>query len=206
MKMVPEARAMRCVTAFDLYPPCGPGRGYQNAWSSLRFVICHGSQERIRGEHYNGGMKNRDASLAPSYWRHSVLQHMPKNLPTLETPVVKICRLLWNANWAKKLRRQWRPIDCTDMFMFSHSNTRQTPLEAHISSYRGEANFDFNFFAVRDPRINAFALPGGFIGVHSELILSAQNESQLASVLAHEIGHVAQRHIARMIGNQKKMP
>jgi predicted Zn-dependent protease len=76
-------------------------------------------------------------------------------------------------------------------------------LELHHEA-RGEANFDFYFFAVRDPRINAFALPGGFIGVHSELILTAQNESQLASVLAHEIGHVAQRHIARMIGNQKQ--
>jgi predicted Zn-dependent protease len=47
-------------------------------------------------------------------------------------------------------------------------------------------------------------LPGGFIGVHSGLVLAAQNESELASVLAHEIGHVAQRHIARMLGNQKQ--
>lgn len=76
-------------------------------------------------------------------------------------------------------------------------------LEVHQEA-RGDANFDFYFFAVRDPTINAFALPGGFIGVHSALILTAQNESQLASVLAHEIGHVAQRHIARMIGNQRK--
>lgn len=67
---------------------------------------------------------------------------------------------------------------------------------------RGEANFDFFFFAVRDPTLNAFALPGGFIAVHSALVLAAQNESELASVLAHEIGHVAQRHIARMLGKQ----
>ena len=76
-------------------------------------------------------------------------------------------------------------------------------LEVHQEA-RGDANFDFFFFTVRDPTINAFALPGGFIGVHSALIIMAQNESQLASVLAHEIGHIAQRHIARMIGNQKK--
>jgi predicted Zn-dependent protease len=69
---------------------------------------------------------------------------------------------------------------------------------------RGEMNADFFFFAVRDPMINAFALPGGFIGVHSQLLLSAQNESELASVLSHEIGHVQQRHIARMIGQQKQ--
>lgn len=69
---------------------------------------------------------------------------------------------------------------------------------------RGEAGFDFFFFVVRDPTLNAFALPGGFIGVHSALILAAQSESELASVLAHEIGHVAQRHIARMLGKQRQ--
>jgi predicted Zn-dependent protease len=57
---------------------------------------------------------------------------------------------------------------------------------------------------VRDASLNAFALPGGFIGVHSGLLLAAQSESELASVLAHEIGHVSQRHIARMLGNQKQ--
>lgn len=69
---------------------------------------------------------------------------------------------------------------------------------------RGEAGYDFFFFAVRDPMLNAFALPGGFIGVHSALILAAQSESELASVMAHEIGHVAQRHIARMLGKQRQ--
>jgi predicted Zn-dependent protease len=69
---------------------------------------------------------------------------------------------------------------------------------------RGEAGYDFFFFAVRDPALNAFALPGGFIGVHSGLLLAAQTESELASVLAHEIGHVSQRHIARMLGNQRQ--
>ncbi len=68
---------------------------------------------------------------------------------------------------------------------------------------RGEANYDYFFFCVRDPMINAFALPGGFIGVHSQLLLAAQTESELASVLSHEIGHVAQRHIARQLGEQK---
>ncbi len=76
-------------------------------------------------------------------------------------------------------------------------------LEVHQEA-RGDANFDFFFFVARDPAINAFALPGGFICVYSALILIADNESQLASVMAHEIGHIAQRHIARMIGNQKQ--
>jgi predicted Zn-dependent protease len=66
-----------------------------------------------------------------------------------------------------------------------------------------DARQDFEFFAVPDPGINAFALPGGFIGVNTGLILLAQNESELASVLAHEITHVTQRHIARLLQGQQ---
>jgi predicted Zn-dependent protease len=65
-------------------------------------------------------------------------------------------------------------------------------------------SLDFVFFVMRDPMLNAFALPGGFIGVHSGLVVASQSESELASVLAHEIGHVTQRHIARMIARQKE--
>jgi len=65
------------------------------------------------------------------------------------------------------------------------------------------APFDFEFFAMADPSINAFALPGGFVGVNTGLILLAQSESELASVLGHEITHVTQHHIARSIGNQR---
>lgn len=63
--------------------------------------------------------------------------------------------------------------------------------------------YSFEFFPIRDSSINAFALPGGFIAVHTGLVTAASNESELASVLAHEIGHVQQRHIARMLENQK---
>ena len=62
----------------------------------------------------------------------------------------------------------------------------------------------FEFFVVRDPTLNAFALPGGYIGVHSGLILAAESESELASVLGHEIAHVTQRHIAQLFGKQSQ--
>lgn len=64
-------------------------------------------------------------------------------------------------------------------------------------------DIDFEFFVLRDSTINAFALPGGFIGVHTGLILAAQSESELAAVLAHEIGHVQQRHLARQLAQQR---
>lgn len=62
----------------------------------------------------------------------------------------------------------------------------------------------FDFFLINENNINAFALPGGFIGVHTGLILAAQSESELAGVVAHEIAHVTQRHIARMLEQQKQ--
>lgn len=70
--------------------------------------------------------------------------------------------------------------------------------------YRLASNSDnpeqnFHFFVIDDPAINAFALPGGFIGIFSGLILKTRSESELASVVAHEIAHVTQRHIARTV-------
>lgn len=59
--------------------------------------------------------------------------------------------------------------------------------------------FGFTFFVVEDGSINAFAAPGGYIGVNSGLITASDSESEVASVLAHEIAHVTQRHIAQAV-------
>lgn len=61
------------------------------------------------------------------------------------------------------------------------------------------------FIAIRDDTLNAFALPGGIIGVHTGLMLAAQSESELAGVVAHEIGHVSQQHIARMVADSQRV-
>lgn len=55
----------------------------------------------------------------------------------------------------------------------------------------------FHFFLIKDTSINAFALPGGFIGINAGLILASKSESELAGVMAHEIAHITQRHHAR---------
>lgn len=72
-----------------------------------------------------------------------------------------------------------------------------TMLGSQLSSVANEGSQDFNFFIVKDSRINAFAMPGGFIGLNAGLILASDNENEVAGVLAHEISHVTQRHIAR---------
>lgn len=66
-----------------------------------------------------------------------------------------------------------------------------------------ERQFPWEIFLVRDRSVNAFALPGGYVGVHLGLLAITNNRDQLASVLAHELSHVTQRHIARSIGNAR---
>ena len=72
-----------------------------------------------------------------------------------------------------------------------------------LNSRESRPDQEFEFFAIKDPMINAFALPGGFMGFNTGLILTAQSESELAGVMAHEIAHVTQKHLARMIAGQR---
>ncbi len=64
-------------------------------------------------------------------------------------------------------------------------------------------DFQYNFFVVDNHNINAFAMPGGNIGIYTGLIVRTQSESELAGVMAHEIAHVTQRHIARRIEDSR---
>ena len=64
-----------------------------------------------------------------------------------------------------------------------------------------QADLHATFFIVKANVINAFALPGAFIGVNSGLVITAKNEGELAGVLAHEVSHVTQRHIARSMND-----
>ncbi len=75
----------------------------------------------------------------------------------------------------------------------------------HIAVEAGASEGEFYFFLVNDEIFNAFAVPGGYVGVHTGLLMAAKTEAQLASVLAHEIIHVRQRHIPRMIAEQKRV-
>jgi predicted Zn-dependent protease len=87
-----------------------------------------------------------------------------------------------------------------DAEVAGYLNDLGTRLEAGMP----DVHQDFEFFALRDATLNAFAIPGGFVGVHSGLILAAQSESELAGVLGHEMAHVTQHHIARLVGQQKQ--
>lgn len=92
--------------------------------------------------------------------------------------------------------------------------SRQFLSDAEINDYLNQLGYrlvensaepalGFEFFALDDYNVNAFAMPGGFIGVNSGLLLTVQSESELAAVLSHEIAHVTQHHTARMVAGQQ---
>ena len=94
------------------------------------------------------------------------------------------------------LREQGQILDDPEV------NDYMQSLGARIAAQTPDGQRQFQYFVVRDAAINAFALPGGFVGVNSGLVLASANEAQLAGVLAHETAHVTQRHIARSIRAQ----
>ena len=73
-----------------------------------------------------------------------------------------------------------------------------------LVTFADDIHFPFNFFTVRDKSINAFAFFGGNVAVNTGLIALADNESELASVVAHEIAHVTQRHLSRRFEAQNR--
>lgn len=85
-------------------------------------------------------------------------------------------------------------------------NDYLTTLGQKLVSQTDQSDKKFHFFILKIPSINAFAGPDAYIGIHTGLIQSAQNESELAGVLAHEISHVTQRHLARAMTESSTSP
>ena len=91
----------------------------------------------------------------------------------------------------REIRRSARVVTDAEVESYIQS------LGQRLASHSDNASQNFTFLVIDDPRINAFAGPGGVIGMHSGIILNSANESEVAGVMAHEIAHVTQRHLAR---------
>lgn len=76
-------------------------------------------------------------------------------------------------------------------------------LGTRITSAGINSNFPFTFILINNSDVNAFALPGGIVAINTGLLTLSEKESEVASVFAHEIAHVTQRHIARNFANAK---
>ncbi len=78
-------------------------------------------------------------------------------------------------------------------------------LGARLAAASPDPTLKLHFFVLEDRTINAFAMPGNYVAVQTGLITATQNESELAAVLAHEISHITQHHIARMVARESQM-
>lgn len=96
------------------------------------------------------------------------------------------------ASLMRRLRQQGLVLDDPLLQEYIES------LGYRLAANSDQANQPFTFFIVGSSEINAFAAPGGYVGVDAGLILTTQTESELAAVMAHEIAHVTQHHMARM--------
>lgn len=99
----------------------------------------------------------------------------------------------------RRLRQQMPFVDDAELDAYLNALGNRLVANSDSPSQR------FTFFIVKDDAINAFAAPGGYIGMHSALILTARNESELAGVLAHEIAHVTQKHLVRAYDSASRM-
>ena len=101
--------------------------------------------------------------------------------------------------WLSMLRNQVDSINDTQLKDFVESSVYRLAETSDLQHHR------LAFILIKDPQINAFAAPGGVIGVNGGLFLYAQTEGEYAAVLAHELGHLIQRHFARGLEAQKQM-
>ncbi len=123
------------------------------------------------------------------------------NLPSLSTPMATSSlstEYRLGRNWARILRGR-APL-LHDPLTFHYLDELLWDLVPHseLSDRRLE------LIVVDNPTFNAFAVPGGIIGVHSGLIVAAGSEDELASVLAHELAHLSQRHYAQRIEEERR--
>ncbi len=125
------------------------------------------------------------------------------NLPELGSPADAVLSKSEEARFGRAMMAQIRQSGAVveDPLITEYINDIGNRIAAHSN----DGTHDFEFFVIDDHRINAFAMPGGYIGVHTGLIEATRNEDELAGVLAHEVAHVTQRHIARAIhANQRQ--
>ena len=105
-------------------------------------------------------------------------------------------------DYGASMLRQMRALDMVvdDPLLDDYIND----LGHRLASNSDKPKDRFTFFIVKDPEINAFAAPGGYIAVNSGLFVITRDESELAGVIAHEIGHITQNHLQRAFEASKK--
>ena len=156
-------------------------------------------------------MQSPDARPANAPTRSTMQSQPTIVLPDMGDPGGDALSRVDERKYGEMIMRQIRPDPdySNDLPLYDFLNQMERrllqaakKLQLGGANEQGSGAYNFEVFAVKDSSINAFALPGGFIGFHTGLIVSAESDSEVASVMGHETGHVLQRHLARQMDKQ----
>jgi Zn-dependent protease with chaperone function len=156
-------------------------------------------------------MQSPDARPANTPTRNTLQRQPNIVLPDMGDPGGDALNRVDERKYGEMIMRQIRPDAdySNDLVIYDFLNQMERRLlqaakkiQLGGANEQGSGAYNFEVFAVKDSTINAFALPGGFIGFHTGLIVSAESDSEVASVMGHETGHVLQRHLARQMDKQ----
>ncbi len=132
------------------------------------------------------------ALVSPSVWSDPYAK-LPDMGEAIDRDITTQEELVMGLGFYKALRQQATLIENPMLNYYIQS------LGQRLASASGWQAYPFHFSIIKDDEINAFAAPGGYISIFSGLMLRTENENELTGVMAHEMAHVTQRHIARMI-------
>lgn len=124
------------------------------------------------------------------------------NLPELGDPGAGIITPSQEYELGQKWMRAYRAQVPTSSDPFLQAYLEK--LVFQLSTYSDLKDPRLDVLVVENPTLNAFAVPGGVVGIHTGLLLYANTEQQLASVIAHELGHLSQRHFARGVRERQE--
>jgi predicted Zn-dependent protease len=137
-------------------------------------------------------------------WAEGTGSAVDQNLPELGSPANAAVSLeeeyQAGLGWFRQIEQSGAVLEDPEVSDYIQEIGHSLSSRADIDADSGQ--HQFYYFVMREPVINAFAMPGGFVAINSGLILATHNESQLAGVMAHETAHVTQRHLVRGLIDQ----
>ncbi|WP_062310251.1 beta-barrel assembly-enhancing protease [Polynucleobacter sinensis] len=192
------------------------------AWPTPRFAYAAGNSASPAGDvsvqgdaaavqNLGRAIQSPDARSSNLPTRNSISSQPTFILPDMGDPGGDTLSRMDEKKYGEMIMRQIRPDPdySNDLPIYDFLNQMERRLlqaakrlQLGGANEQGSGAYNFEVFAVKDSSINAFALPGGFIGFHTGLLTSAESESEVASVMGHETGHVLQRHLARQMDKQ----
>jgi len=183
---------------------------------SPSYAATAGSDVSVEGnsaalQNIGRAMQSPDARPANAPTRNSFQTQPNLAIPDMGDPGGDSLSRIDERKYGEMIMREIRPDPdySNDLPLYDYLNQMERrllqaakKLQLGGANEQGSGAYNYEIFVVKDSSINAFALPGGFIGFHTGLIVDAETDSEVASVMGHETGHVLQRHLARQMDQQ----